>query len=104
MPTGSYIGHQIIQIFHTGARAAGSMKGDSDKEGKGGGWIDGVVGFLFVTIARAGAAVILVPLHATVALFQPNQPKAATVTRAIVLLISLVVFSALFMIVSRARW
>jgi len=86
MGTGSYIGFQITQIFHSGIRAGGSMKEDSDNKGdRSGGWINGILVFLFVGIFRAMLAVVLIPLHTIVALCQTGQKSADVVTRIITL-------------------
>jgi tetratricopeptide (TPR) repeat protein len=86
MGTGSYIGFQIAQIFHSGIRAGGSMKEDSDSKGdRSGGWINGILVFLFVGICRALMAVVLIPLHTIVALCQTGQKSADVVTRIITL-------------------
>ena len=85
MGTGSYIGFQISQIFHTGIRAGGSIKDDSDRKGERGGWIHGIFAFIFVGVFRAALAVVLIPLHAIFALCQAKQTTADIVTRVIVL-------------------
>jgi hypothetical protein len=72
MKTGFYIGYQIAQIFHTGARAAGGMKEEADRKGESHGWVGATFGFLFVAVFRAVAAVVLIPLHCIVALFDPG--------------------------------
>ncbi len=93
MGTGAYIGHQLAQIFHTGIRAGGSMKDDADRKGdRSGGWIYGIFTFLFVGVFRAALAVVLIPLHILVALFQPDQTKSELVTRVIILAIVLATF------------
>ena len=33
MRTGPYIGHQVVQVFHTGARAGGSAEEEIDRKG-----------------------------------------------------------------------
>jgi len=86
MDTGSYIGFQITQILHSGMRAGAGMKEDSDRKGdRSGGWIGGILVFVFVGICRALLAVVLIPLHNLVALFQPGQTGAAVATRIITL-------------------
>ena len=76
MGTGSYIGHQIAQVFHTGIRAGGAMKDEADKGPDGrGNWMGAIFGFLFVAIWRAAAAVVLIPLHCVAALSQPGQTR-----------------------------
>ncbi|MGA2269466.1 MAG: hypothetical protein ABSH44_13435 [Bryobacteraceae bacterium] len=86
MKTGSYIGHQIAQVFHTGIRAGGAMKDEADKKpDRSGSWMQGVLGFLFAAVFRAFAAVVLIPLHTIVALCQSEQAKSDIVTRVIVL-------------------
>ncbi len=96
MKTGSYIGHQIAQIaqiYHTGIRAGGAMKEEADKKpDRRGNWIYAIFGFLFVSVFRAAAAVVLIPLHCAVALFQPDQNQSDRVTRGIVLGLFLVAF------------
>ena len=87
MGTGSYIAFQITKILHSGIRAGGSMKEDSDKKGEGGGWIYAIFGFLVVGMFRAALAVVLIPPHTIVALCQPKQPKSDVVMRVIVLLV-----------------
>ena len=84
MKTGSYIGHQIAQIFHTGTRAAAAMDTEAKKKGESN-WAVNILGFLFIAIARAMAAVVLVPVHAILALCQPKQERTDTVVRGIVL-------------------
>ena len=77
MGTGSYIGYQISQIFHTGARAAGNLKDDADKKGdRSGGWINGVVGFMMVAVFRAALAVVLIPVHCVAKLTSDRQEKS----------------------------
>ena len=86
MGIGSYIGFQITQVFHIGIRVGGSMKEDSDNKGdRSGGWINGLLVFLFVGICRALMAVALIPLHTIVALCQTGQKSADVVTRIITL-------------------
>jgi hypothetical protein len=87
MGTGSYIGFQITKILHSGIRAGGSMKEDSDKKGESGGWIYAIFGFLFIGMFRAALAVVLIPLHTIVALCQPKQAKSDVVMRVIVLVV-----------------
>jgi hypothetical protein len=97
MKTGSYIGHQIAQIFHSGARAGSRMKEDADKKGeKGQGWFNAIFGFLFIAIFRAVLAVVLIPLHAIAALLTPNQTKADITVR----IITLAVFATAIVIVA----
>lgn len=84
MKTGSYIGHQIAQIFHTGTRAAAGIDSEAKKKGESN-WMANILGFLFVAIARAMAAVVLIPVHAILALCQPKQAKSDIVPRVIVL-------------------
>lgn len=84
MGTGSYIGFQLSQIFHSGIRAGGAVKDEADKkEPAKGNWIYGLLVFLFVAIFRACLAVVLIPLHTLVALFQPGQTRADIVKRVI---------------------
>jgi hypothetical protein len=106
MGTGSYIGFQISQIFHSGIRAGGSMKEDSDSKGdRSGGWIGGILVFLFVGICRALLAVVLIPLHTLVALCQTGQKSADVVTRIITLcLIVAGVGFAVYEIQHASRW
>ena len=74
MGTGSYIGFQLMQILHSGMRAGSQMKEDAKRpDDKGSSWINAVFGFLFVGIFRAALAVMLIPLHTIVAVFQPGQ-------------------------------
>jgi uncharacterized protein YecT (DUF1311 family) len=88
MKTGSYIGHQIAQVFHTGIRAGGAMKDEADKKpDKRGNWIYAVIGFLFVAMFRAATAVVLIPLHCIAALLQAGQTTADIATRVITLAI-----------------
>ncbi len=90
MGTGSYIGHQIAQVFHTGIRAGGAMKDEADKGPDGrGNWMGAIFGFLFVAIWRAAAAVVLIPLHCVAALSQPGQTRADTTTRVVTLAVML---------------
>ena len=89
MKTGSYIAHQIAQIFHTGTRAAAGIDSEAKKKGESN-WMANILGFLFVAIARAMAAVVLVPVHAILALCQPKQERADTVVRVIVLAVYVV--------------
>lgn len=77
MGTGSYIGFQLLQILHSGMRAGSQMKEDAKRpDDKGSSWIDAIFGFLFVGIFRAALAVVLIPLHTIVAVFQPGQSGA----------------------------
>ena len=86
MKTGSYIGHQLAQVFHTGIRAGGAMHNDAKKKpNSNGAWIYGVLGFLFVAMFRIMVAVVLIPLHCIAALFQPRQSTADIATRVIAL-------------------
>jgi hypothetical protein len=88
MKTGSYIGHQIAQIFHTGVRAGGALKEEADKKPeRSGNWIYAIFGFLVVAVFRAAAAVVLIPLHTVVALFQSGQAPTDVATRVITLAI-----------------
>lgn len=89
MNTGSYIGHQIAQIFHTGARAAGAMQDEADRKGKERNWMHSVLGFLVVAIFRAASAVVLIPLHCVAALSQPGQTRADIAPRVITLVVFL---------------
>ncbi len=74
MRTGPYIGHQVVQIFHIGIRAGGSAKDDADRKGdRGGGWILGILGFLFGTMFRATLAVVVIPIHIIVVLTQSKK-------------------------------
>ena len=73
MGPGSYIGFQLASVFHTGIRAGGSMKEDSDRKGERGGWIGGIVGFMMAAVFRLALAVVLIPIQAVVSL---NQGKA----------------------------
>jgi hypothetical protein len=81
MGTASYVGFQIVRVLHSGIRAGGSMKDDSDKKGARGGWVNAIFGFLFAGVFRAALAVVLIPLHTVVALCQPGQTMADVVTR-----------------------
>jgi len=72
MKTGSYIAHQIAQIFHTGTRAAAGVDSEAKKKGETN-WIANILVFLFVAIARAMAAVVLIPLHIILVLSQSKQ-------------------------------
>ena len=77
MKTGSYIGHQIAQVFHSGTRAAAAMDSEGQKKGESN-WAANILGFLFVAIARAMAAVVLIPLHIILVLCQPKQTQPGT--------------------------
>jgi hypothetical protein len=104
MPTGSYIAYQISRIVHSGIRAGGSIKDDSDRKGnRQGGWIDGILVFLLVAIGRALAAAALIPLHAAVALCEPDQPKAARITRATVLAVAAAIAAVVLYKANHAR-
>ncbi len=86
MGTGSYIGFQISQVFHSGIRAGGAMKDDADRKGdRHGGIVNAIVGFLFVGVFRAALAVVLIPLHTIFALFQSGQTAGDIVVRFLVL-------------------
>jgi|SRR5579872_1062493 len=87
MKTGAYIGHQIMQVLHSGYRAGGSIKAEADKKNdKPGAWMGAILGFLFVGIFRALLAAILIPVHAVAALFQPDQTRADIVARVLTLI------------------
>jgi hypothetical protein len=45
MGTFSYAAFQLAQVLHTGIRAGGSMKDESDRKGERGGWIHALFGF-----------------------------------------------------------
>jgi hypothetical protein len=85
MKTGSYIGHQIAQIFHTGAKATAAM--DDERQKKSDRVMYGIFGFLVVAIYRALAALILIPLHTIIALTQPRQTQSDVVVRVTVLVV-----------------
>lgn len=76
MGPGGYIGFQLASVFHTGARAGGSMKEDSDRKGESGGWIGGVVGFMMAAVFRLGLAIVLIPIQAIVSLSQGKAKHA----------------------------
>jgi hypothetical protein len=77
MRTGSYVGHQLAQIFHTGVRAGGAMKEDADSKGdRSGGWIGGILVFLVTAIFRAALAVVLIPVHIIAVLCQPKPAQS----------------------------
>jgi hypothetical protein len=79
MGTGSYIGHQLMQIMHSGYRAGGSMKNDADRKGDtSGGWVYGIFAFVAVAFYRALLAVVLIPVHMIVALSHPKETKPST--------------------------
>jgi hypothetical protein len=74
---GSYIAFQLASIFHSGARAGGAMKSESDRKGEGGvGWLHAILGFLFVGICRAMLACVLIPIQAIVSLSQGNKASS----------------------------
>lgn len=75
MKTGSYISHQIAQVFHTGMRAGSAWKDEADKKEAGNNWGYVVLGFVFVGFYRALAAVVLIPLHCVAVLSQPGQTR-----------------------------
>jgi hypothetical protein len=76
MGPGSYMGFQLASVFHTGIRAGGGMKEDSDRKGERGGWIGGIVGFMMAAVFRLALAVVLIPIQAVVSLSQ-GKPKSA---------------------------
>ena len=85
MSTPGYIGHQLAQIVHTGARAGSSIKEDSDRKGdKAGGWMQGILTFLMVGAFRALAALVLIPLHSLVAALEPEQTTGERIGRILV--------------------
>ena len=79
MAPGSYIGFQLSSVFHTGIRAGGGMKDDSDRKGERGGWVAGVLGFTMAAVFRLALAVVLIPIQAIVSLSQSKPDRAATV-------------------------
>lgn len=79
MGPGSYIGYQLSSVVHTGMRAGGSMKEDSDRKGERGGWVSGVVGFMMAAVFRLALAVVLIPIQLIVSLSQSKPERAATV-------------------------
>jgi len=85
MKTGSYISHQIAQVYHTGIRTAGAIDSQAKKKGESGNWMQNILGFLFVAICRALAAIFLIPLHAIVALSESKQTQSDIVVRSVVL-------------------
>jgi hypothetical protein len=80
MGPGSYIGFQLASVFHTGIRAGGGMKDDSDRKGERGGWISGIVGFMMAAVFRLALACILIPIQAIVSLSQSKPTRAREVT------------------------
>jgi hypothetical protein len=59
------------------------MKDEADKKGDRHTWVDGVFGFLFGSVFRAMAAVVLVPLHIVVSIcHHPGQSKEELLKRA----------------------
>ncbi|HEY6253714.1 MAG TPA: ankyrin repeat domain-containing protein [Candidatus Angelobacter sp.] len=79
---GSYMAFQFRQIIHSGVRFGGSMKADAEtKADRSGGWIYGITGFLFATIFRAAATIVLVPIHIIVAVWQKHKTTAQMVSR-----------------------
>jgi hypothetical protein len=76
--SGTYIGYQFGQIFHTGVRAGGAMKDDADRKGdRSGGWIYGIFAFFAVAVFRAALAVVLIPIHLIISLSQKKLPSSA---------------------------
>ena len=75
MGVGGYIGFQLASVFHSGIRAGGSMKEDSDRKGQGGGWTAGIVGFFMVAVLRAALAAILIPIQAVLSLSQTKPSR-----------------------------
>jgi hypothetical protein len=64
-------------VVHTGIRAGGSIKDDSDRKGERGGWVAGVLGFTMAAVFRLALAVVLIPIQAIVSLSQskPDEPQ-----------------------------
>jgi hypothetical protein len=66
------------------------MKDQADKKGdRSQGWVNMIFGFLFVGLFRACLAVVLIPVHALVALFQNHQTKTDVVTRVVTIAVML---------------